>query len=258
MHTLLEQTAVQTECSIPNAMAFPRWKRSLDLALVVLAFPIWSVVMVLITLWIRLVSPGPVFFKQERIGYRGRRFMLYKFRSMHVNVETRSHERYVESLMQGKKPMTKLDGVDSRLIPGGRWLRALGLDELPQILNVLLGDMSVVGPRPCTLVEFRAYRRSHRRRVDAPPGLTGLWQVSGKNRTTFSRMIALDVCYGRRMSLALDLAIVCKTPLTLLTQLNECRKSRRLTRQTSAAAAASLDTPPCSMYATTEPGVERA
>ncbi len=190
----------------------PRWKRTIDLSLVVLTLPAWLGVMILITLWIKLVSPGPTFYKQERVGYQGRRFMILKFRSMKVNVETRSHEQHFENLIKANSPMAKLDAVgDPRLIAGGRLLRALGLDELPQLLNVLRGEMSLVGPRPCTPKEFEHYDAWHRERVKAPPGLTGFWQVNGKNRTTFTEMIAMDVYYADHMSACLDLEILLKT-----------------------------------------------
>jgi lipopolysaccharide/colanic/teichoic acid biosynthesis glycosyltransferase len=184
--------------------------------------------MVLVTVWIKLVSPGPTFYRQERIGYRGKRFMILKFRSMQVNVETRSHERYLEELIRANRPMCKLDSAgDPRLILGARILRALGLDELPQLLNVLSGDMTLVGPRPCTPHEFERYQEWQYERVNAPPGLTGLWQVSGKNKTTFNEMIALDVFYADHMSLLLDLEILLRTGSVLATQVLETRTKNR-------------------------------
>ena len=147
--------------------------------------------------------------------------MIFKFRSMKVNAETRGHEEYVQKLIANGSPMTKLDASDPRLIPGGRLFRATGLDELPQLLNVLWGEMSLVGPRPCTVNEFQRYRPEHRRRVNAPPGLTGFWQVNGKNRTTFNEMIAMDIFYAENMSLSLDLQIICKTFPAILRQTRE-------------------------------------
>ena len=180
---------------------------------------------------VKIVSPGPAFYRQHRVGFRGRPFMIFKFRSMHVNADTRSHEEYVEQLMQEDSPMTKLDASDARLIPGGRFLRATGLDELPQILNVIRGEMSLVGPRPCTLVEFERYRPEQRHRVNAPPGITGYWQVNGKNRTTFNEMIAMDIFYTKNMSLALDLAIIGKTIPAILRQTLEVSVAARHTRE---------------------------
>ena len=105
---------------------------------------------------IKLVSPGPVFFQQERVGFRGRRFMCFKFRTMSVNACTAVHQEHLEDLMASNRPMSKLDGQDPRVIPGGIWLRALGLDELPQLINVFRGDMSLVGPRPCLNYEYES------------------------------------------------------------------------------------------------------
>src|SRR5206468_2550060 len=140
----------------------------------------------------KLFSKGPVFFRQERIGYCGRRFSCLKFRSMKVNAETRSHEGYFEKLVKSEIPMIKMDDCgDSRLIPWGKLFRATGLDELPQIFNVLMGEMSLVGPRPCTPHEFQLYLPWQRERINAPPGLTGYWQVNGKNKTTFGEMIKM-------------------------------------------------------------------
>jgi len=183
--------------------------------------------MICIALWIKIVSPGPVFYRQERVGYRGRRFMILKFRTMKVNVETLSHERHLEQLMQANCPMTKLDAGDPRIIRGGRILRAMGLDELPQLLNVLSGEMSLVGPRPCTVPEFERYQPWQRERVDAPPGLTGYWQVNGKNKTTFIEMINMDIFYARNMSLGMDLEIILRTFPALLTQVVDTRSKKR-------------------------------
>ena len=204
-----------------------RWKRVLDLTCILLGSPVIMVVMVLVAIWVKLASPGPIFFGQERVGYLGQRFFLWKFRSMKVNVETQTHERYLEWLMEANRPMTKLDvSGDPRMIFGGRFLRALGLDELPQILNVVRGEMSLVGPRPCTPYEFGRYEPRHRQRVLAPPGLTGYWQVNGKNMVTFSEMIEMDIFYANHMSLGLDLRIMLKTIPALVVQHQQSRASR--------------------------------
>jgi exopolysaccharide production protein ExoY len=199
----------------------PRWKRLLDLACISLTFPLWSTVMALVSTWILLASPGPLLYRQERIGYRGRRFMILKFRTMKINVETQIHEGYFERLMQIDCPMTKLDCHDVRLIRGGRILRALGLDELPQLLNVIRGEMSLVGPRPCTPHEFERYQPAQKERVHAPPGITGYWQVNGKNKTTFTEMIAMDIFYASHMSIWMDLAIMLKTAPAIAAQVFE-------------------------------------
>jgi lipopolysaccharide/colanic/teichoic acid biosynthesis glycosyltransferase len=203
-----------------------RWKRLLDLACVTLTFPLWLTVMALVSTWILLASPGPLLYRQERIGYRRRRFMILKFRTMKINVETQTHESYFERLMQDNCPMTKLDCHDARLIRGGRILRALGLDELPQLFNVIRGEMSLVGPRPCTPHEFDRYQPAQKERVNAPPGITGYWQVSGKNKTTFSEMIEMDIFYGSHMSIWMDLSIMLKTAPAIAAQVSESLKRK--------------------------------
>ncbi len=206
--------------------ALPRWKRALDFTIIALTLPIWWPLMLLIALWVAITSPGPIFYRQPRVGFKGRRFMIVKFRTMKVNAETRSHETYLEQLMVSDRPMVKLDATgDPRLILGGRFLRAIGLDELPQIFNVLRGAMSVVGPRPCTVREFECYSLEDRRRLDALPGLTGFWQVNGKNRTTFRQMVEMDVFYSKNLSLGLDLKIVARTFPTLAAQLGDMWQS---------------------------------
>lgn len=205
----------------------PTWKRVLDLFLIAITMPLWLPLMIVIAAGIKIVSPGCVFFRQERVGHRGRTFMVFKFRSMKVNAETKTHEQYYANLMQGDRPMTKLDAGDPRIIPLGRLLRASGLDELPQIINVMRGEMSLVGPRPCTVREFANYEPAHRSRVDSVPGLTGLWQVNGKNRTTFNEMVAMDINYSKTMSLRLDLLILLKTFPTVACQVWEARNRKR-------------------------------
>ncbi len=201
------------------AAALPKWKRFIDLAAVTLLFPIWLPVMTLVALWVAVTSPGPIFYRQPRIGFKGRRFMLVKFRTMKVNAETHIHEAYLEHLIISDRPMIKLDATgDPRLILGGKFLRATGLDELPQIFNVLKGEMSLVGPRPCTVGEFERYAPEQRARVNALPGLTGLWQVNGKNRTTFRQMIEMDIFYSRNISLSLDMKIILRTLPAIVVQ----------------------------------------
>src|SRR6201995_4644844 len=197
----------------------PSWKTILDVICILLSMPLWLPLVLLLTLWIKLASPGPIFFRQERVGHRGKRFMILKFRTMKVNVETQSHEQYLDQLIHANRPMTKLDASgDPRIIRGGRILRAMGLDELPQLFNVFRGEMSLVGPRPCTPHEFGRYQVWQQDRVNAPPGLTGYWQVNGKNKTTFSEMINMDIFYTKNMSLWLDLAIMAKTFPAILSQ----------------------------------------
>jgi lipopolysaccharide/colanic/teichoic acid biosynthesis glycosyltransferase len=132
---------------------------------------------------------------------------------------TQGHQDYLKDLIGSSKPMTKMDKMgDGRLIPFGLFLRSTGLDELPQIINVVRGEMSLVGPRPCTPYEFDHYSHQHLERFSTLPGLTGLWQVNGKNRTTFERMIELDISYVRSKSVWRDLLIMLKTPAVLVLQ----------------------------------------
>ena len=201
--------------------ALPKWKRLIDLLVVALLFPLWLPVMTLVALWVAITSPGPIFYRQPRIGFKGSRFMLIKFRTMKVNAETHVHEAYLEHLIVSDRPMIKLDATDPRLILGGRFLRAIGLDELPQIFNVLRGEMSLVGPRPCTVTEFERYAPEQRARVNALPGLTGLWQVNGKNKTTFREMIEMDIFYSRNISFSLDLKIILRTVPAIIGQLSD-------------------------------------
>jgi lipopolysaccharide/colanic/teichoic acid biosynthesis glycosyltransferase len=203
---------------------FPWWKRFLDLTCIFVSFPGWFSVFVVVAIWIKLVSRGPVFFCQERLGYRGRPFRMFKFRTMEMNVETRTHELYFQQLIKADCPMTKLDvSGDPRIVCGGRILRALGLDELPQLLNVLRKEMSLVGPRPCTPTEFSMYEDWQRKRLDALPGLTGYWQVNGKNSTTFRQMIEMDIYYSRNASFWLDVMILLRTVPAILGQVIESR-----------------------------------
>lgn len=200
---------------------FPLWKRAMDILLSLLLLILASPVMLLIAIMIKIVSPrGGVLFRQERIGFLGNRFTCLKFRSMHVHSEEALHQRHLQHLMQADVPMTKLDKCkDARVIPMGAILRASGLDELPQLLNILRGDMSLIGPRPCLQYEYKGFRRWHRMRFDTMPGLTGLWQVSGKNRTTFTQMMRLDVSYAQRKSLWRDLRIMFMTVPAVVRQL---------------------------------------
>jgi len=151
----------------------PKWKRALDLTLILVTYPIWLPLMLLVMIAIKISSAGPIFYRQERVGFRGRSFMIFKFRSMKVHAQTSRHEWYFQRLMVEGAPMTKLDAGDTRIIPWGRFLRATGLDELPQIFNVIRGEMSLVGPRPSTRVEFERFEDWQQERVSTLPGLTG-------------------------------------------------------------------------------------
>ena len=206
----------------------PIWKRGLDIACILLALPALGLLFLLISLWIKLSSRGPIFFRQERVGLGGRTFVCLKFRSMKVGADAQLHKDYLKQLQHTETPMTKMDvHGDPRLIPLGALLRSTGLDELPQVINVLRGDMSLVGPRPCIPYEAEDYLSWQKERFKTLPGLTGLWQVSGKNQTTFNEMINLDIAYVRNKCLWLDIKIILKTIPALISQVRETRARRR-------------------------------
>jgi lipopolysaccharide/colanic/teichoic acid biosynthesis glycosyltransferase len=275
--------------------------------------PVLLPLMAFIALAVRLTSSGPILFTQERIGLRRKPFVCFKFRTMKTAADTAVHRQHLDQLISSDRPMIKLDNRgDKRLTPIGPILRATGLDELPQLLNVFRGDMSLVGPRPCMPYEYTQYCQSHQDRIkkrnnftpnselsapssefqalnaalhapndrlpatghripdtgyripdtvsqrlndstiqqsaalssscecfsrdgfcykerwDTLPGLTGYWQVSGKNRTTFDEMMRLDVFYARNQSLWLDLKIIFKTIPALVTQVQDSRKAKQL------------------------------
>ena len=187
--------------------------------MIVFTLPLLALLAALVYSWIKLVSPGPVLFRQVRVGRGGQRFTLYKFRSMHHGADTGFHQAHVERLIRSRQPLVKLDAHgDPRLIRGGVLLRALGLDELPQVFNVLNGEMSLVGPRPCLPHEFDLYPPHQLQRFVVPPGLTGLWQVSRTASTTFGDMVKMDGDYVRRLAPWRDWHILLKTPYVLLHQ----------------------------------------
>jgi lipopolysaccharide/colanic/teichoic acid biosynthesis glycosyltransferase len=209
-----------------NDTTIPRWKRSLDVTVILLALPVLLLVGAAIALFIRLISPGPVFFKQERVGHLGKRFMIIKFRTMKVNADPSVHTGHTTMLLRSDAPMLKMDAADCRIIPLGKWIRAAGLDELPQLINVLRGEMTLVGPRPCLPFEFEQYNDWRQERFNTLPGLTGLWQVSGKNNTTFHEMVQFDIEYSRTKTLALDVEIIVRTIPALIVQVREMRQNR--------------------------------
>jgi exopolysaccharide biosynthesis polyprenyl glycosylphosphotransferase len=194
-------------------------KRASDIIIAALALALLAPVWLVVALLIKLDSRGPVFYKQERVGMDGRLFLFYKFRTMKTGTDDAAHREYLKQYIAGQsetnlgdeeKPVYKLRG-DTRITRLGRILRRLSLDELPQLLNVLRGDMSVVGPRPPIPYEVEAYELWHRKRLDMKPGLTGLWQVSGRNRLPFEEMVRLDLFYIENWSLLLDLKIILRT-----------------------------------------------
>lgn len=199
-------------------------KRSFDLLLSTLAIVLLSPLWLLIALLIKLDSKGPVFYTQERVGMDGRLFLVFKFRTMKAGAESDVHREYQRAFIAGRaeanfsdngKPTYKLL-TDPRITRVGKFLRRTSLDEVPQLLNVLMGDMSIVGPRPPIPYEVEAYELWHRKRLDMKPGLTGLWQVSGRNRLPFEEMVRLDLFYIENWSLLLDLKIILRTALVML------------------------------------------
>lgn len=201
------------------ASPLPLWKRMLDiLGASFLLFPLIPLLGG-VALWIKIVSPGPVFFRQVRIGCSGRPFTLWKFRTMREFADESVHEKHIRRLIQEDKPLTKLDDFkDHRILPLGNAFRRFGIDELPQLFHVLRGQMSLVGPRPDVPYSVQQYSSWQTKRLDAVPGLTGLWQISGKNRTTFKDMVRLDIRYARKRSLWNDLKILLMTVPRIISQ----------------------------------------
>jgi len=201
-------------------------KRSLDVVGALLALLLFGPVMLTVALIVRLTSRGPIIFRQKRLGKGGVPFTFYKFRSMVVNVDDKIHREFVANLIrggQGPAPTTEGDAAtykmkaDPRVTRIGRLIRMTSIDELPQLFNVLKGDMSMVGPRPPIPYEAAHYEPWHLRRIlIAKPGITGLWQVEGRSRVTFSEMVRMDLRYIRQCSLALDLKILAKTIVVVL------------------------------------------
>jgi lipopolysaccharide/colanic/teichoic acid biosynthesis glycosyltransferase len=199
-----------------------RLKRWMDALISTAALIVLSPLFALVAILVRLDSPGPAFFRQTRIGMGRRPFGMWKFRTMFRDAPDEPHRDLVRALMRGgdgneldagagaAKPYYKL-ADDPRITPVGRWLRKTSLDELPQLLNVVRGEMSLVGPRPPVTYEFDAYDAWQLERLEMPQGMTGLWQVSGRNRVPYRRMHELDIEYVRNWSLWLDLKILAMT-----------------------------------------------
>jgi len=201
-------------------------KRGMDIVGSSALLLILAPVLALIAIAIKLTSKGPVVFRQERLGQSGKGFQCLKFRTMYVDNDPKIHQEYVQSFIAGKVSAKNNEGAqatvykitnDPRVTPVGRFLRKTSLDELPQFWNVLRGEMSLVGPRPPLAYEFAAYDLWHRRRVlEVKPGVTGLWQVTGRSRTSFDEMVRLDLRYCQRWSLWLDLKILLATPAAVI------------------------------------------
>jgi lipopolysaccharide/colanic/teichoic acid biosynthesis glycosyltransferase len=198
----------------------------MDIIGALLGFVILSPLLLLIAAAIKITSSGPVLFKQERIGYLEQPFMLWKFRTMKMHSDISIHKQYLEKLINSNNPMTKLDvSHDPRVTPLGKILRMFCLDELPQLVNVLRGDMSLVGPRPDPFYAIEYYLSWQKKRFCVLPGITGLWQIRGKNNKTFEEMVHLDLIYTRKMSLWFDIKILLLTIPAIIEQIHSTQKS---------------------------------
>jgi lipopolysaccharide/colanic/teichoic acid biosynthesis glycosyltransferase len=204
-------------------------KRGLDVIGSSILLALLAPLLLVIAAAVKLKSSGPVFFEQERMGQKMKPFKMLKFRTMHANADHKLHHEYVTRFIQsgsdsqaGDARIFKLTN-DPRVTPIGGFLRKTSLDELPQLLNVLRGDMSLVGPRPPLPYEVEQYKSWHCRRVlDAKPGITGLWQVTGRSRTTFDEMVRLDLRYARTCSIWTDIKILLATPAAVFSGKGAC------------------------------------
>jgi lipopolysaccharide/colanic/teichoic acid biosynthesis glycosyltransferase len=220
-----QQQALGDVVSEPRSVAALR--RLSDIAFAATLILLFSPVLIAVAVAVRLDSHGPALFRQRRVGYREREFTLFKFRSMRLDADPRGHKEYVTALIKGASESGGANGdgkdlyklaVDNRITPVGRWIRKWSLDELPQLFNVLLGDMTLVGPRPAIPYEVAEYPNWYLQRFSVKPGLTGYWQVSGRNERTYEEMVRLDIEYAERRSLGLDLSILVKTPWVVLSR----------------------------------------
>lgn len=196
-------------------------KRALDIALTLVLIVVAGPLLVLLWCLVRSTSAGPAFFRQKRIGRHMRPFTMLKLRSMYVDNDDHAHRAYVTRMLSADDETTAPNGMlfklaaDPRITPLGRWLRKTSLDELPQLINVLRGDMSLVGPRPMLPWEAELLAEPYQPRFTVKPGLTGLWQVSGRSRLSMRTALELDVEYVQRRSIVLDLSILARTPPAL-------------------------------------------
>ncbi len=222
----------------PGDRTYQILKRGLDIFVSVAALPFFAPLFVVIAIAIKLSSNGPVLFRQERFGRQLKPFTFYKFRSMYADSDHAVHKAYVSRLIAGR-PETgngtgnktaggeqtrifKITG-DPRVTPLGRLLRRTSLDELPQLWNVLRGEMSLVGPRPCVHYELEQYTDWHKLRlIDVKPGMTGLWQVTARNSVGFDEMVKLDLAYAKQRSLWLDIKILLRTPRAVISGQGAC------------------------------------
>lgn len=216
------QAAELYEREIPPDAAFAhgRAKRALDLVVATAALAVTAPLWVAASVAIRATSPGPVIFRQKRVGLGGRRFTVLKFRTMVHGADDAQHRQYVASMILTPMSAAPIAGVyklahDDRITPVGHWLRRTSFDELPQFINVLRGEMSIVGPRPALPYEVELYEPWQLERLTARPGITGAWQVGGRNRLGYLDMCRLDVGYIRGWTLRRDVSIVLRTPMAM-------------------------------------------
>jgi exopolysaccharide biosynthesis polyprenyl glycosylphosphotransferase len=196
-------------------------KRVLDVAGVIVGLVLAAPVLGYIAVRIKRDSPGPILYRQVRVGKDMREFTVFKFRTMRVGTDADEHRRYIARVMEAGAPeangLFKLDR-DAAVTRSGRWLRRTSLDELPQLFNVLRGDMSLVGPRPCLPYETEHFQPHHYERFHVRPGITGLWQVSARANSTFGEALDMDVAYTRGWSFGLDLRLLLRTPVAVVRQ----------------------------------------
>ena len=221
---------MQTDLSVKSVNS-TQWKQSsyftllkpiLDYFVAIILLILASPMFLVFALGIKLYSPGPVFYYQKRIGKDGKPFRMIKFRSMRVNADTTPHKEYVQSLIRQNtrprdlgKDTLKLE-ADPRITGLGKILRSFGLDELPQLINVLRGEMSIVGPRPSLDYELEVYEDWHKKRLAVLPGITGVWQVTAHNSVSFNEMVQIDLDYIQKANLWLDLKVMLLTPIEML------------------------------------------
>ena len=225
-HGLTQEQPLDRVVSEPRTLAALR--RGVDIVFALTLLLLVSPLLIAVAVAIRFDSHGPALFRQRRVGYDEREFTLFKFRSMRLDADPRGHQEYVTALIKGDDvPEGGTDGghgdlyklaVDNRITPVGRWIRAWSIDELPQLFNVVLGDMTLVGPRPAIPYEVAEYPTWYLERFAVKPGLTGYWQVSGRSERSYEEMVRLDLRYVRNRSLGLDLTILFKTPWTVLSR----------------------------------------
>jgi lipopolysaccharide/colanic/teichoic acid biosynthesis glycosyltransferase len=223
-------TVVAPRLVAPHHAIYDPMKRTFDFSVSLILLVLLAPLFALLALLVKLKSPGPILYKQVRIGRSMKPFAMLKFRTMHVNVDHKLHQEFVSRFIKagGQDMGCSQNGVfkivnDPRITPIGHVLRKTSLDELPQLWNVLRGDMSLVGPRPPLPYEVEQYKPWHTRRViDAMPGITGLWQVGGRSQTTFDDMVRLDLQYARTRSFWTDIKILAATPGAVFTGKGAC------------------------------------